>query len=587
MALTNSNQQETVVSSAQSFSLALKSLNKGVDELISSIRSLPEMKSAIHRTLIEIESIHAFLETFNLIKDTMPEARLRDTMRSTVKSVWKLYDSIPPPIRQKFKRIQIDPKINLPLFLVETFRFIGPNQRISRNEMKAFIEIDSNDVQFYTPDSIVKNLKQNGVIRGIDLNAINSVLKHSLFDQEVCVAKGKPPKPGKDGYLQYDVNVEDLGRTPKELENGRVSFKDIDLFTYVNAGDVIVHKIPSTPGTSGYTVTNRMLPASKPHEAELFPFENTKISKDETKLIAAVDGCITKHNGRIHLKPTLHVQGNISYETGNIDSRVTVYVNHDVMSGFSVRSEQDIYVQGVVEGAHLEAKGNIIIKGGIQGKDKAVIEANGDITARFINNAKVSSLSNIYADSGIINSSIWAGNRLVLSNPNAEIVGGEMNADSVVVTGTIGSEMGVKTIIRLGTRTEELASLIFETQQKIAEQEENRDKCIQIIDMLKQRTSQSLEESDNAEKALDKATQIFNTTKAAIQDLYAELDGIQTQYEESIKCLRSIRSRKNILPGTLITIQGVEMAIQSPTGPSTIVKQGESLIVLPFTEMNE
>ena len=68
-------------------------------------------------------------------------------------------------------------------------------------------------------------------------------------------------------------------------------------------------------------------------------------------------------------------------------------------------------------------------------------------------------------------------------------------------------------------------------------------------------------------------------------DLMAEQDDLQPQYEDSLTKSRTVRARKNILPGTVINILGTELVIKRPTGPAMVAKYGDELSVFPFKEL--
>ncbi len=571
--------------SNDTLSQGLHVLSEGCDTLFQELKKLTDPQ--LRHFITELESIRSFLKTLTLIQDTMDEERLRETLKNSVHSLRQLFEKIPPENRNELSAIQVDSACGLPDFLFHAFRYIGPSIRISKSEMKAWMSIDSRDAAFLTTDIVVQCLQQNGIVQGINVKKVQDIFTHSQFDQEIFIATGERAKQGKDGRIQYEVNVEDLSYAPKELESGQVSFKDIHLYAYVSSGDVIAKKIPPTPGKAGYTVTGRTLPPLPPQEAELTSFLNTKISEDGNTLIAAIDGCLTRQNGCLILQPTLKILGNVSYETGNIDSKVSVIIEKDVLTGFHVQSEEDVFVEGTVEGAKIEAKNGIVVKGGILGKDKADLEANGDISAKFISHATVSSLTNVIAEKEIINSKIWAGRQVILSSPAGEIVGGEIDADAMVSAGTIGSDLGVKTVIRLGGRIEELSTMMQETEGKIAQQEEIVDKCASIIEVLKSQIAESPTPSEEMSKSLDRARDMSQKAKEQFNKLQFELDGLRVQYEESMETLRSVRAQKNIMPGTEIEIQNVELTINEPTGPATIVKQGDQLTVLPYKELDD
>jgi len=571
-------------SGEEALSELLRILGEGMETLIGELRKIPKEK--MKHYFMELENIRGFLETLEFIRETMPEERLQETIRNTIKSIRKSFENIPRAVIAQMTAVSVDPACGLPDFIFRIMRQLGPAIRLSKNEMSAWIEIDSEEAVFYTPETVLECLKRRNVVRGVLESQVREIFNASLFDQEILAAKGKPPTLGLDGRIEFKIQVEDMGRAPKKLASGRVSFKEIKLFDYIAMGNVLAEKIPPAPGTSGYTVTDRTLAPPEAREAEFPECEYTKISEDGKTLVATENCCVTKKNGQILLEPSLVVSGSVSFETGNLDSQVSVIVQKDVMPDFTIRSEKDIHIQGTVEAARLETKGNIVIKGGLIGKDKALLEASGDISARFITNATATSSTQIVVESEIINSKIWSGGKVVAAGVPGQIVGGEIDADADVAANTIGSELGVKTIIRLGGKIEDLSALILETQQKIAEQEEAMDKCAMIIETIKQQIAQSPAPPEELKQALERARDMSQKIRYAYNDLIVESDGLQAQYEDSLKRTRTVRARKNIMPGVIIQIQGAELVIKKPTGPATIVKQGDELAVFPFKEID-
>ncbi|MFH1742340.1 MAG: FapA family protein [bacterium] len=235
----------------------------------------------------------------------------------------------------------------------------------------------------------------------------------------------------------------------------------------------------------------------------------------------------------------------------------------------------------------LESKENITVRGGIEGGGKGKIEANGNVTARFISNATVSSLQNVIVESGIIQSTVWAGERVIVSGHAAEIIGGEIHADEDVAADTIGSEMGVKTIICLGSRLDELAKLLNEVQDKIAQQENAVEQCTRIIDTMRQQGAQRTGPAPEIEKGLARAREMMATARENLARLTEEQDDLQLQYEDSLSKSRTVRARKNIMPGTVIQILDAELVIRKPTGPATVVKYGNELQVFPYRELSD
>ncbi len=69
---------------------------------------------------------------------------------------------------------------------------------------------------------------------------------------------------------------------------------------------------------------------------------------------------------------------------GNINFPGDVEIKGNVISNLTVTATGNIEILGAVEAASIIAGKNIVLKTGIQGMDKGVLQAGGNITARFI-----------------------------------------------------------------------------------------------------------------------------------------------------------------------------------------------------------
>lgn len=79
------------------------------------------------------------------------------------------------------------------------------------------------------------------------------------------IAEGIKPQPGKDGWIELMIDVEDGTGGPQQTEDGRVDFRETKSFPSAERGQVIAAIHPPVPGKMGYTVTNEPLPAKQTH----------------------------------------------------------------------------------------------------------------------------------------------------------------------------------------------------------------------------------------------------------------------------------------------------------------------------------
>ncbi len=556
-------------------------LLEGIHKAVDNLKQNPESRKL--RFIIELEQMHSFLDSFVIMYENMPEQIVRNTILNTAKTIIKKWPSLPTHITARLQDVRIDKHSQLPEFVREMLTHIGPSVRLSKNEMKAWIRVDPDFASLFTPEMIMQALQNSGITVGVSQEAVKDLLESQRFGEEILVAEGMDPKPGQNGRLDYCIDVNDLGKTPKQLADGSVSFKDITLYEYLSKGDKLADIMPPIPGETGYTVTNKPVHPVDVQEANIPQMRYAKLSDDGKALVVTEDCCVSKKFGLLNLEPTVRVDGSISYGSGNIDSNVSVLVTEGVNTDFSVQSKKDIVIHGIVEGAQIRSEGTITIKGGIQGKEKARIEAKGDIHTKLIRNASVSCEGDLYVASEILNSKIISDGKVVLSQPPAQIIGGEVEADLAIIADTIGSDMGVTTIIKLGGKTEEFQRLLQETEEQIEEQESRLDACQQLLQNLELHMSNSSADIEEMKKAYAKAKQMQSTVQDRLDGLYQEQEDLMIQLDESAQQSRSIKAKTTIWNGTKIIISGVELDIHEPTGPAMAVLSGEEISILPYS----
>jgi hypothetical protein len=92
-------------------------------------------------------------------------------------------------------------------------------------------------------------------------------------------------------------------------------------------------------------------------------------------LISDIDGQVQINNGRVDVVSVLNIAGDVGYGTGNIDFTGSVFVEGTVLHGFSVKASENIEIKGALEGANIEAGGDVNLLGGVKGVGKSIIKA--------------------------------------------------------------------------------------------------------------------------------------------------------------------------------------------------------------------
>ncbi len=238
-------------------------------------------------------------------------------------------------------------------------------------------------------------LKEEKIIYGIDTDLIHNIIKNEQFDESIDVAFGTPSEDGKDGYVKL-LFLTKRNLAPKEDEKGNVDFKEIQLIQNVKKDDRLAETIPPVPGKEGKTVFNETVLPEVGKAAKLPAGPNTNVSPDNPNiLVSSIDGNVILKGGSVSVDSVCIVPTSVDFQTGNIDYVGSLLIKGDVKSGFEVRSENDVQIEGLMEDAKVISGDSVVIKKGLAGKGKGIIEAKGDVILKFCENQTIKAKGNI------------------------------------------------------------------------------------------------------------------------------------------------------------------------------------------------
>jgi len=322
--------------------------------------------------------------------------------------------------------------------------------KITDDGMKAFMSINNyQDEVSLDVDTIMNKLWDKGVKFGIKEQVINTMLEKKIYERSILIAEGTPPQDGRDAVIEYKFKKKDKVNLTQDLD-GKVDFRNLGLIDVVETGDVIATKIPPTQGVPGKKVTGEEIPAKKGQDIPILLGKNTRLSSNGLVLLASSNGYVFWENGRVGVKTSYEVDGDVDMNVGNIYFIGPVKVKGEVKEGFTINTKGDIEIGGGVENATLISTGNITVRYGIIG-EKTKIMANGDLKCKFIQNANVEVKGNIIVYDSIWHSNVSAGKGVfVLGGKKGAIIGGRIRAHNEVNAKNIGNMSEVPTVIEVG-----------------------------------------------------------------------------------------------------------------------------------------
>ncbi len=420
-------------------------------------------------------------------------------------------------------------------------------------------------VRFYPPskggsmmsqEEFKKDLSFRGVKYGIDQEMIESFFAHKTYCQDIVVARGKEPRHGADAKIEYYFNT-DLKARPTLKEDGSVDFFHLNNINHCHKGDVLARLFPEDPGDPGFNVCGEKIKPRDVRRQMLRYGRNITVSEDKLIMTSLVDGHVTLVDDKVFVSDVLVVE-NVDNATGDIEFEGSVQINGNVLANFSVSAKGNIEVSGFVEGAYLEAGGDIIIARGMNGMNKGELKARGNIVVKFMENTTATARGYIHAES-VLHSTLQAGDEITVSGKRGFITGGRVCATNCITVKTLGSSMGADTIVEVGADPT-VKFRIQDLQFEIADANKVIKSVKPLLDATQKKLAKGIKLTPDQIQYMKSLIALNKIKQKEIEEKTEELENMQ----DSLGSLASasIIVTGVVFPGTRISIGDVSMTVQ-------------------------
>lgn len=431
-------------------------------------------------------------------------------------------------------------------------------------------------VRFYAPSiggeemtaaELIKDLEIKGIRHGILKDKIEECFASKReYCKDILVAQGTEPVHGTDAHIEYYFNTDKKAK-PTLKEDGSVDFFHLNLVNHCDKGDVLAKLFPEDPGKYGMKITGERVKPRDVKKAVLKYGNNIEISEDKTTLTSLVNGHVELVEDSVFVSDVLIVE-NVDNSTGNIDYEGSVQVNGNVCTNFEVKAKGDIVVNGVVEGAYLEAGGNIVIARGMNGMARGSLKAGGNIISKFMENTKADADGYIASES-ILHSTITAGTEINVDGKKGFITGGKASAVSSINVKTLGSSMGADTTVEVGNDPR-LAIRLQELQKQIEEENKSIQSIQQILISTKQKIAKGVKLTPEQLQYVQTLAAANQQKSAIVQQCTQEVEALQGQMIGKEGACVIVRD--TVYPGTRICIGDVSMTVQKSSQYCRFIK---------------
>jgi uncharacterized protein len=447
---------------------------------------------------------------------------------------------------------------------------------VSEDEMHAWVEIDApkKGAAPPTPEDVVKTLEESSVTYGVDVSAIESLLGRKRYGDAVLVASGKPVVHARSAEVAYHFNTI-RGKPYLAMEFGRINLKELNFIENKEEGDLLADLLPPLLPEDGRTVRNTLVPAETSREqVELRPGRGTRLSSDRRKLFAAESGNVRLIHGAVVVEPVVTLE-NVNYETGNIHFDGSVVVEKEIADGFVIEAGGDVQVGRGVGRATIKARGNVLLKTGINGNDAGRIECGGNLFAKYIESSDVRCEGHVFVEEAIMHSQVSAGLNCVLNGRRAEVIASDLVVGGSLWCKKLGSIYEAPTHVFIGIRPDRLESYRGARKAFEANQEEQS--------MLEEKLDQvrrAIEEGRRDEKML-RARETLKEALSALKEAEPQL-----HHEVSIQRDKLSAGRESMLvvedtiySGAVVLFGKMEYRAPATGARRTILKPGEREII--------
>lgn len=351
---------------------------------------------------------------------------------------------------------------------------IEPVLQISADKMHVSLAIHppldgGNNLQ---KTAIEKILADQNITYGINEEALakaKEIINSGEIEfNRVGIASGRPVGESQDASLQFAMEVGPIAGTI--LADGSIDFRERKVMVAISKDQLIATKIPPKQGDPGINVYGEETPAREGKDLKINLSHDVKYISETRQVVATKDGVLSIVNDNV-IKVCSHqtINKDIDFETGNIDSMNAVTVNGSVQPGFRIHTAGDLKITGNVSSAQISCEGNLVINGGISGKN-VKIDVAGDADINFIEQGCLNAGGIVVIRAQSYYSQVQS-NQDIRCRADAVVMGGTLLAAGNITVANVGAENSTPCLLAAGVVPERLVALKDMKQQIIDQQD--------------------------------------------------------------------------------------------------------------------
>ena len=433
------------------------------------------------------------------------------------------------------------------------YMMIEANAEMARLQIKSGmdelgLEPTVKDVEFL--------LMQQNIIHGVDWGLISKVINGPILDEFVVIARATMPENGKDAQILEKIKI-DPNAKPMILSDGNVDFRNLETIKQVAEGDLIAVRIPPSDGKEGIDIYGTPIKPIPGKDLLLPQGNNTVVTPDKKELRATAAGYVYRQKDQIMIGCLYILNGDVNFKSGNIKYQGDVVIRGNVLTDFEVEASGDVTIEGSIEGAKVDVKGNLIVRNGIFGKDKAEVRCGENFEAQSIQDCKVDVGGDLKIKVFAKNVTASAMN-VIADNPNCVVSGSKFNIGNSISCYQLGNRQGGKTEIAfINKETEVMDAKIAELtklETKMTDSLGNLEKTLRSMRNMLKKVEQVPERS---KQELKKVIAQFSTTQKKIEFVKQKKKALVHKRDNPVDLPGTVAARY-LMPDLILNMYGFE-----------------------------
>ena len=388
---------------------------------------------------------------------------------------------------------------------------------ISRDNMAAFISINSLGRDPITPEIIEQKIKLAGIRYGLNQNALETVyhrVQKGLSTRRLCIAQGKSPVSGSGGnvryYFEHATLMKRMQQSIIEETKETPDYRSSHAIMMVRKDQLIAEKMDRKDGVDGIDVTGLTVDFLPVKDYPLIAGVNTELRGNE--LYALCDGRPSfDTSGTVSVFEEFKVDGDLDLRIGNIEFFGDVEVTGNVLGGFKIIAGGNVFVRGSVEGAVIHAGRSIVINGSYSGGEKGELKATEDAYLSHVNSGTIRTNRHLFVKRELVNATSYVKGNLYMGSRSSAIIGGKTYVSGEMNVYTLGSPLEVHTFVSLGPQ--EFA------KQDLHELKINSKELDQRLELAQTGLNKIEDDEESGHLTVENRKQIGNHLKASLRRL--------------------------------------------------------------------